>query len=132
MEEMAENPPALPAPDLNPSRERSLVDRLCEGDHPVEVGLRPEKSLKLFKGAVDRNYIHVKFTDTKGGTELGIRLDRGACDFSKADFETGTGTVHVEGELTLDYVRVRCIADIELKSLEGRGRLVKVRVNAAS
>jgi hypothetical protein len=67
------------------------------------------------KSLLTRNYIHVKFTDTKGGTELGIKLDRGACDFSKADFDIATGAVHVEEELTLDYVRVRCIADIELK-----------------
>src|ERR1051325_3437462 len=41
MEEMARNPPPPPPPpDLNAPRELSLVDRLCEGDHPVEVELR--------------------------------------------------------------------------------------------
>jgi uncharacterized protein YbdZ (MbtH family) len=127
MEEMAKNPPPPQSPpDQNRPQEKSLVDRLCEGNHPVEIGLRPEKTVKLFKEAIDRNYVHIKFTKTKGGTELGVRLDREACDFSQADFDRGTGTAHVEGDLTLDYVRVRCIADIDLAALEGKGYLEKV------
>ena len=127
MEEMANNPPPLPPPpDPNRPKERSLVDRLCDGDHPVEAGLRPEKTVELFKVAIDRNYVHIKFTGTRGGTELGVRLDRDACDFSSGDFENRNGTVHVEGGLTLDYVKVRCIADLDLATLAGTGHLVKV------
>lgn len=133
MEEMAKNPPPPPPPpDPNRHREKSLVDRLCEGEHPVEAGLRPEKTVKLFKEAIDRDYVHIKFTKTRGGTELGVRLDRDACNFSNADFENGTGAVHVEGGLTLDYVKVKCIADIDLTTLEGAGRLVKVETKAES
>jgi uncharacterized protein YbdZ (MbtH family) len=126
MEEMAQNPLPPPPPEPNQPRERSLVERLCEGRHPVEAGLRPERTVNLFKEAIDRNYVHIKFTETRGGTELGVRLDRDGCNFSQADFEQGTGTVHIEGGLTLDYVNVRCIADIDLKSLRGQGNLVKV------
>jgi MbtH protein len=43
MEELAKNPPP-PLRDPNEPREESLVEKLCKGDHPVEVGLRPEKS----------------------------------------------------------------------------------------
>lgn len=126
MEEMARNPPPPPPPpDPNRPQELSLVDKLSEGEHPVEVGLRPERTASLFKEAIDREYVHIKFTETKGGTELGVRLDMAACDFSKADFESGTGPVHLEGGLTLDYVKVRCIADIDLATLEGKGHLVK-------
>ena len=133
MEEMAKNPPPAPPPsDPNRPREKSLVDRLCEGGHPVAAGLRPEKTVKVFKEAIDRNYVHIKFTDTKGGTELGISLDNGACDFSDADFETGSGSVHVEGGLTLDYVKVKCIADLDLRTLEGKGHLVKVEAQAGA
>jgi uncharacterized protein YbdZ (MbtH family) len=127
MEELAKNPPP-PLRDPNQPREESLVEKLCRGDHPVEVGLRPEKTCKLFKDAIGRDYVHIKFTDTKGGTELGVRLDRNTCDFSNADFESGTGRVHLEGSLTLDYVEVRCIADIDLVTLGGKGRLVKAKV----
>src|SRR5262249_4449441 len=127
MEELAKNPPPpTPPPDPNAPREKSLVDRLCEGNHAVEVGLRPEKTLKLFKEAIDRDYVHIKFTQTRGGTELGFRLDGSGSDFSAADFENGVGTVHVEGNLTLDYVKVKCVADIDLGMLEGKGRLVKI------
>lgn len=127
MEELAMNPPPAPQPlDADRPREKSLVDKLCEGEHQVEVGLRPEKSVKLLKEALGRDYVHIKFKNTKGGTELGVRLDKDACNLSNADLEGGTGTIHLEGELTLDYVRVRCIADIALKTLEGEGHLVKV------
>ena len=129
MEEMAKNPPP-PPPGRKKKREKSLVDKLCEGDHAVEVGLRPERTVKLFKEAIDRNYVHIKFTATKGGTELGVKLDHEACDFSQADFESGAGTVHVEGKLTLDFVDVRCVADIGLGTLEGKGRLVKVKAKS--
>jgi uncharacterized protein YbdZ (MbtH family) len=133
MEELAKNPPPPPPPpDPNKPKERSLVDRLCDGDHPVEVGLRPERTAKRFKEAVDRNYVHIKFTGTRGGTELGFRVDREASDFNKADFEKGTGAVHVEGGLTLDYVKVKCIADIDLATLEGKGHLVNVEAQAES
>ncbi len=128
MEELAKNPPPpTPTPNPNAPRGKSLVERLCKGNHAVEVGLRPEKTLKLFKEAIDRDYVHIKFTQTKGGTEIGFRLDRSASDFSKADFENGVGTVHVEGNLTLDYVKVKCVADIDLSTLAGKGRLVNVK-----
>jgi Core binding factor beta subunit len=133
MEEIAKNPPSpLPPPDPNAPCGQSLVDRLCEGDHAVEVGLRPERTMKLFKDAIERNYVHIKFTETKGGTELGIQLDRNASDFGAADFENGKGTVHVEGNLTLDSVKVRCVADIDLSTLQGRGHLVKVEAKETS
>lgn len=133
MEEYERNPPPPPPPpDPNAVREKTLVEKLCEGDHPVEVGLRPERSVKLFKEAIDRDYVHIKFTKTKGGTELGFRLNRDASDFSAGDFENGKGTVHVEGSLTLDYVPVKCVADIDLSTLEGTGHLVKVETPKAS
>jgi uncharacterized protein YbdZ (MbtH family) len=127
MEELAKNPPPPPLPpDPNAPRRKSLVDLLCEGDHAVEVGLRRERTVKLFKEAIDRDYVHIKFTKTRGGTELGFRLDRDASDFSAADFENGKGTVHIEGNLTLDGVKVKSVAAIDLSTLEGRGHLVKV------
>ena len=125
MEEMAKNPPP-PPPPVEPEQRESLVDRLCTGDHPVEISTRPEPMVKQFKDAIDRGYVHIRFTDTQGGTELGVRLDKQSCDFSHADFEQGTGNVHLEGGLTLDYVKVQCIADVDLSTLKGTGHLEKV------
>jgi hypothetical protein len=92
----------------------------------VEAGLRPEKTVQRFREALDRGFVHIKFTDTRGGTELGFALDPAASDLRHADFEKGTGRVHVEGGLTLNYQKVRCVADVELATLTGRGRLERV------
>ncbi len=101
-----------------------LVAYLSSGDHEVEAGLHPEKTVKALKECIDRDYVHVKFTETKGGTELGIKLDRQASDLSKADFDAQTGSVHMVGNVTLNYVKVQCVADIDLSTLAGKGYLV--------
>ena len=132
MEELARNPLPPPADVPEEPRGKILVDKLCEGDHPVEVGLRPDRTVKLFKEAIDRDYVHIKFTQTKGGTELGVRLDRNGSDLRNADFENGNGSAHIEGNLTLDYVKVRCIADIDLTTLVGKGKLVRAHDTPAA
>jgi hypothetical protein len=100
-----------------------LTQRLATGDHPVSVG-GPQPSLEELKNRIEEiGWVFIKFTDTRGGTDLGIRLDREASDFSAADFENATGTVHVEGNLTLNYDPVRLIADIDLATLNGTGHL---------
>ena len=100
-----------------------LVQRLSQGEHPVEVSLRPERTVKALKECLDRGYVHIKFTATRGGTELGMPVDRERTKLDEADFETEQGRATLVGELTLDFVKVRCIADIELPSLRGNGRL---------
>jgi hypothetical protein len=100
-----------------------LVQRLSTGTHPVEVSLRPERSLRIFKECLDRGFVHIKFTDTRGGTELGVRLDQTVSDQSNADLDNGSGTIRLAGPLTLNYVKVRCVADVDVATLTGRGRL---------
>lgn len=100
-----------------------LVQRLTEGDHPVIVG-GPKPSLEEFRRRVeDMGYVFIKFTDTRGGTDLGVRIDKHATDLSHAHFEQQSGIAHVEGTLTLNYVNVRCAADIDLQTLQGTGHL---------
>jgi uncharacterized protein YbdZ (MbtH family) len=126
MEEMAKNPPPPPTPDPTPQGP-SLVDRLCDGDHRIVVSQRPEPSVKALKESIDNGYVRVKFTETKGGTELGFKLYKEASDLSGANFEEGSGKVRLVGGLTLDYTKVRCIAEIDLATLEGLGHLEKVQ-----
>lgn len=103
-----------------------LVLRLSQGDHPVAVG-GPKPSLEEFKKRVeDMGYVFIKFTGTRGGTDLGVRVDKNATNVASADFAQGTGTAHVEGTLTLNYVKVRCVADIDLATLAGTGHLVVI------
>ncbi len=99
-----------------------LVQRLSVGDHPVRVG-GPTPSVENFKQALDHAYVHIKFTETRGGTELGVRVDKAATDSSQANWEAASGMAHIAGTLTLNYVRVRCIADIDLATLDGTGHL---------
>jgi len=98
-----------------------LVQRLSEGDHPI-VFSRGESASAL-KQSIDRGFVLLKFTDTQGGTELGIRLDNAATHFAEADFSQGVGVAHLAGNLTLNYVRVRCVADVDLATLQGKGHL---------
>ena len=101
-----------------------LVQRLSEGEHPVTVG-GPQPSLgDLKKRIEDMGYVLIKFTGTRGGTDLGVRVDKSASNIHQEDFAQGIGTAHIEGTLTLNYVKVRCAADIDLATLNGTGRLI--------
>jgi hypothetical protein len=103
-----------------------LVQRLSTGDHPVVASLRPTASAQAFKECLDRGYVLVKFTGTRGGTELGVKVDAAASDVSRADFAKVEGTVTIVGNVTLDYVDVRCVAAIDVRTLTGTGRLEPV------
>jgi uncharacterized protein YbdZ (MbtH family) len=123
MEEWAKNPPPMePVVPIDPE-EPTLVERLSTGRHPVEISLRPQKELSRFKECVDRGYVHIKFTGTRGGTELGVRLSE-ETDLARADFNAGLGEAKLAGTLTLDFVKVRCYATIQLPELTGEGYLV--------
>jgi len=136
MEEAARRPAPAPAsvpprharPAANSRTGDDLVDRLSAGEHPVEVRLRPEKTVPHLKENIDRGYVHITFTNTRGGTELGVRLDPERSNLSQANFENHTGTVRLVGGLTLNYVKVRCVADIDLTTLTGHGHLEPVEV----
>ena len=125
MEQAANEPQPAPPTPAAPSGP-SLVERLSTGLHRVEFNSQVERTGKWLKQAIDRGYVHLKFPETKGGTTLGVRVDASASEFREANFDDQTGQIHLEGTLTLDYVKVRCIADLLLDSLSGTGRLVAV------
>ena len=105
-----------------------LVQRLTV-EQPIVASLRPEPTVEAFKAAIDRGYVHAKFTETRGGTELGIRLEPES-DLSGADFASGTGRVTIVGRLVLDYVPVRFHGTIDLATLAGTGRLEPLEAEA--
>jgi uncharacterized protein YbdZ (MbtH family) len=119
-----ENAPATDASGKTPRDD--LVQRLCTGLHAVEVILRPENSAQALKACIDSGYVHIKFVNTSGGTELGVRLEPNALDLGAVDFAHQSGHVHLVGGLTLNYVPVRCIADIDLATFTGQGYLQPV------
>jgi hypothetical protein len=103
-----------------------LIQRLCADKQSVVVG-GPDTSLEEFhKRITELGYVFIKFVDTHGGTDLGVRVDEAATELGNADFVNGSGSAHVEGTLTLDYEKVRCVADIDLASLSGTGRLFRL------
>jgi hypothetical protein len=99
-----------------------LVKRLTESQ-AVETS-RPEKTAAVLKECIDRNYVHVMFVKT--GTELGMPLEMGECNFKDADFVNGKGSIRLVGNLVLNYDKVKCIADIDLANCEGKGYLEPV------
>jgi hypothetical protein len=109
-----------------------LVQRLSQGMHPVEASLRPDRTVAALKECIDRGYVLIRFTGTRGGTELGVALDRERSKLAGADFEKQSGSVTIVGDLMLDFVKVRCIADIDLPSLAGQGRLEPLQEAVAS
>lgn len=92
-------------------------------EQPIIASLRPEPTVEVFKAAIDRGYVHLKFTQTKGGTELGVRLEPDACDLSSASFANRTGTLKLVGTLVLNYDKVRMHANVALETLAGTGHL---------
>lgn len=123
-QQMAQQPTSpSPAAELN---QPTLVDRLCEGVHTVQITLRPEPTMQRFKESLNRDHVPVKFTETNGGSEFGIKLDKAACDLSNLDLDNGWGTAHLEGRLSVDFVPVKIVIDIDFPSFEGSGRLVRV------
>jgi uncharacterized protein YbdZ (MbtH family) len=121
-------PPESPGPEDVPS----LVERLSSGRHPVELVSRPGSTAAALKEGLGRGHVQVRFPRTRGGTLLGLRLDEAASRTHSADLDAGTGTVHLEGELTLDRTRVRCVIDLDPATLRGEGHLAPVRERPGS
>ena len=109
------------APSLNSADELTtddLVDRLANGTHPVELASRH------LEEALDANYVSIRFPETRGGTSLSVRLD------STASVKSGD-PLHLEGNLTLNFEKVRLIADINRATLAGQGRLIRLSSGAS-
>lgn len=100
-----------------------LPAQLSQGNTRVTFRARREDARAELREAVDRGYVHVLFTETQGGTEVGFPLDEAQSELAGAGWERGEGTVRLAGDLNLDGVPVRCVAEIDLASLQGVGRL---------
>lgn len=100
-----------------------LVQKLSQGQHKVEVSLRPQSTPTALRDAIGKGYVHLAFTETRGGTDLYVPLVPNQSDVAGGDFDRGRGTVKLVGQLTLDYIPVRCIASIDLETMRGTGHL---------
>ena len=124
----ADVPPEVPPPneepaEFGPSDEDDLVHRLAEGDHPVELRLAGDDKLADLKERIRRGYVQVRFTSTRGGTELSVRLESSSAAEDLNRLEGDGEPVRLVGSLTLDGTKIRTIVDVNLKSFSGVGRI---------
>ena len=103
-----------------------LVRRLSQGEQNIEVSIRPDRTAQALLRCIQKGYVHLKFPDTQGGTDLYVPLDMSETTLNDADFEGGTGSVLLVGRLTLDYQDVKCRAVINLATMNGYGKLQPV------
>lgn len=103
-----------------------LVRKLSEGQHKVEVSLRPQSTPVALRESIGKGYVHLRFTETRGGTDLYVPLLPDQNELAAGDFDNGRGVITLVGRLTLDYVPVRCIAAIDLQTMQGTGHLEPV------
>ena len=99
-----------------------LVERLSVGTHEVVIGYRGENNEEI-KQMIENGYVHVKFTQTKGGTELGVNVDLSNTNIQEVVLNQEREVLHLEGLTNLNYNLVRCIADIDLTTRKGEGAL---------
>lgn len=123
MERDAAAPPPDPGAEPEPPAD-DLVARLSAADGPVRFGGPAKSAAELGRRITDLGYVTVEFVDTRGSTALGIVVDAAATDLSTADFAAGSGRIHLEGTLELNWQPVRCVATLDLASQQGTGRLV--------
>lgn len=100
-----------------------LVKYLSEDKHPIVFEPRTEEHSELKERLVEMKFVFVKFMDTIGETELGINVDDNLTDLKDADLVNGSGNIHVVGTCELNYHKVRCIAEVDLKTKKGTAYL---------
>ncbi len=98
-----------------------LVELLSK-EQDIECS-RPKKTIDSLKQCIDCNYVHIMFKST--GTELGVQLHLPDC-LVNADYQNEKGEVHLVGGLILNYDKVKCVADIDLSTCDGKGYLVPI------
>lgn len=100
-----------------------LVSTLIEGRHSIEFEPYTE-NLDELKQRINHGFVFVKFTGTQGGTELGINLDEESRTLGEATLNnTESDIIKIGGTCELNYHKVRCHAEVDLKTRKGFGYL---------
>lgn len=123
MEERKAAPQAATTTIRSEPVEDSLPVRLSRGLQPVELALRAERNTDALLRQVKTGCVQVRFTGTRGGTELSVPMESEDVQRISEQVERGEKTIRFTGGLSVDYTRVRCIADIDVETLTGTGKL---------
>jgi hypothetical protein len=102
-----------------------LVKNFLLGTH--DCSAERAKSLTEFKRSIERGYVLLRFTDTRGGTELSVRLNQSQSSIEEAHADEGRGTAHLVGALVLDYNELEMSAAIDLSTLRGQASFKLLR-----
>jgi len=113
----------MPIARLQSQHMSQLAHRFSQGTHQVTYRPRHGRARSELCADVERQYFHMMFMDAAGEIEFGFPSDRARCDFSGANWEAGDGSIHIEGELGLNGSPARCIVDLDLRTMQGRGRV---------
>jgi hypothetical protein len=76
----------------------ALPFQLSHGDHRVTCRLRRGHAPLSLEEAIARRYVHVPFSQTRGGTAWNARLDETLSRLAEAGWETGAEIVHPAGQ----------------------------------
>lgn len=109
-----------------------LVQRLLRVQQRIELGLRPEKSIEVLRECIGRGLVHVKFLDTRGPTEVGIRLEPTGMEGITGRADESGASIRLIGSFRLDSVQIRCIAEVDLHTMMGTASLEGSDETAAS
>ncbi len=90
---------------------------------PVDFESRSSSMAEIQERLIEMKFVFVTFTQTNGGTELGINVDLDLTKINNANFDKEIGAIHLVGTCKLNYQEVRCIADIDLSTKKGFGYL---------
>ena len=109
----------------------ALVGKLIRDKLPVEFERRTESLIEL-RDRIENGFVFMKFTQTLGGTELGINLDKNCSKFGC--LQEGKGIITVVGTCELNFHKVRCRAEIDLETRKGLGylELIDTALNTVS
>jgi hypothetical protein len=102
-----------------------LIEKLSQ-TQDIELAIRPVVNADSLRSALERGFVPVRFPRTKGGTELGIKLDPAGSVWSREDLSKGAGQMQLAGEVTLNYKKARFSGIIDISTLRGSGCLQPV------
>lgn len=96
----------------------TLVEKLINTKHSVVIGYRNESDVELAESLKD-HYIHIKFSNTQGETELGISIDPNLSNIDEFLDHPNQGIFHIAGRTILDSEPILCTAQIDKKTRKG-------------
>jgi len=100
-----------------------LVKQLTTGKHNVILEPHAKTLEEIKKRISELKFVFIRFTETQGGTELGLKIDPNKNDISEEDFDLEKGKICLVGSCELNYHQVLCHTEIDLKTRRGTAQL---------